>query len=120
MSYSLYKLLHILGVLLALGALSGVSLHAANGGGKEGNRLRGGVAASHGVGLLIALVAGFGLLARLELGFQPWVWGKLVIWLLFGAGLVLPYRKPEWAKALFFLWPILGAVGAYLAINKPF
>lgn len=120
MSYQFYKLFHILGILLAFGALSGFALHAANGGTKDSNRMRAAAGMAHGIGLLIVLVAGFGLLARLDLGFSGWVWAKLLIWLLFGAGIALPYRKPEWAKALFFVWPVLGAVGAYLAINKPF
>ena len=53
-----YKILHILGVAWLFFALGGATLHALNGGDKASNKSRKLVAASHGIALVIILVAG--------------------------------------------------------------
>jgi hypothetical protein len=122
-SYEVYKVLHLLGVVCVFAALGGVAVHAANGGQRQGNTLRRVVSALHGLGLLVILIAGFGLLARLELvagGLPMWVYGKLALWLVAGALLVIPYRRPAAARGtLMFGLPLLGAIAAWLAIYKP-
>ncbi len=121
MSYLAYKLLHVLGVLLVLAAAGGVAVHAATGGRREDNDLRGVLASMHGVGLILSVVTGFGLLARLGAGMPPtWAWAKLVIWLFFGAALTLPYRNTSLARALVVALPLLAAIASYLAMYKPF
>lgn len=122
-SYSVYNLLHLLGVFLLVSAVSGVSYHVANGGTKNSNRTRKIAGALHGLGALIILVAGFGMLARLGIvqgGLPGWIWAKLVIWLLLGALIALPYRFPDAAKGLALLAPLLATLAAYFAIFKPF
>ena len=124
-SYTAYRLIHVIGLLVlfvALGGLSYASVREARG---EGHGAFRKVAmAFHGLGLLIILVGGFGLLARIGVqhgvGFPGWVWGKLGIWLLLGASVVIPGRKPEWAGALFLALPVLGGIAAWLALYKPF
>ncbi len=121
MSYLAYKLLHVLGVLLVLAAAGGVAVHAAAGGRREDNDLRGVLASMHGVGLILSVVTGFGLLATLGAGMPPpWAWAKLVIWLFFGAALTLPYRNTSLARALVVALPLLAAIASYLAMYKPF
>lgn len=124
MSYETYKVIHLIGAFLLLATAGGVALHAANGGTRENNTLRKLVGALHGVALLILLVAGFGLLAKLGIKhdwiFPGWVWTKLVIWVVFAIIATLPYRKPELARLFLWLLPLLGGVSAYLAIFKPF
>ncbi|REJ86259.1 MAG: hypothetical protein DWQ36_09905 [Acidobacteria bacterium] len=122
MSLSLYKVLHILGMMLAMAGLGGAALHAANGGTKANNPNRGLLGALQGVGLLIVLISGFGMLARLGImGQIPlWTWAKIAIWVLFGAAIVLPNRAPQYAKPLLWLLPLLAAASAYLALYKPF
>ena len=44
----------------------------------------------------------------------------MLLWLAFGASTAVIWRKPEFAKALWFLFPVLGALAAYLALYKPF
>jgi hypothetical protein len=44
----------------------------------------------------------------------------MVIWLVLGASTVLPYKARSLAGAMLALIPLLGALAAYLAINKPF
>ena len=115
-SYETYKILHLIGlVLLFLGVGAAVQRCAAGTPDAPGKGLS---AAAHGVGLLILLVAGFGLLARLKIGWPMWVYGKLVIWLLLGASLFLA-KKIKNAAALVILFAALGGAAAWLAITKP-
>lgn len=121
-SYSVYKIIHLVGILMVFMALGGLATNAINGGGKK-HRWRKPIAITHGVGLLISLVGGFGLLARLGVmhGSLPgWVIAKLVIWILFGALIAVIPRKPALAKPLWLIIIILGATAAYLAGSKPF
>ncbi len=121
-SYQLYKVVHFLGILLTFVALGGQILHVRNGGDKASNSGRALVGATHGIGLFLVLLGGFGMLARMGLSFgdAPWVHAKLLIWLLLGGVVALPYRVPASAKALWFVVPLLGALAAGIAIYKPF
>ena len=77
----------------------------------------------HGVGLLVALVGGFGLVARLQLEqgmMAPWVIAKLFIWLALGGVIALVNRKQDKAKLWSIVIIILGATAAYIARTKPF
>ena len=119
MSPQLYNVLHILGVLLAFTALGGAALAALAGRGDDapGRKL---ASVTHGVALLLILVSGFGMLAKLKLGFDLWVWLKLTIWLIIGASVAGIRRLPAQAALFWFALPLLGAAAAYLAIYKPF
>ncbi len=121
-SYQVYKLIHLSGVLMVFLALGGVITHAANGGGKT-HSWRKAAAMTHGIGLLLSLIGGFGLLARIGVdhgGLPGWVIAKLGIWILFGGSLSLAYRKPKFARAAWVLAIALGATATYLAGQKPF
>jgi hypothetical protein len=121
--YQAYKVVHLVGIMLTFAVLGGLMLTVANGASKQSNKVRKLIGITHGFALFIVLLGGFGLLARLGIthgGFPGWVWGKLTIWVLFGIMLAVPYRKPELARPLFFLLPVLGAIAAWLAIYKPF
>ena len=119
MDYLSYKVLHILGLLLVFTAVGGMTLHTLNGGDRDSNRARKLVGISHGVGLVILLVSGFGMIAKLQLGFPAWIWVKVAIWLFFGAVTVVIRRLAGTAAALWFILPLIGTVAAYLAIFKP-
>lgn len=129
LSYEFYKVAHIVGLVLIMSALGATALHTLNGGTRQTNRARGLVAALHGIGVIVLLVAGFGMLARLGAmaGKAPggsalsgWVIAKIVIWVLLAAALMIPYRRPTFSRALYLLLPVLGGTAAYLAIYKPF
>lgn len=123
-SYQAYKVIHLLGIFLTLTGLAGLALAAANGATKQTNPARRLISAWHGAGLLIALVGGFGLLARLGVmhgaAFPGWVWAKLAIWIVVGALVAVPYRRPDLARLVFIALPVLGGLAAWLAIYKPF
>jgi hypothetical protein len=122
MSLLAYKILHIIGAFLLLAALGALTLRQADGGRPGGppSKL---ASISHGIALLLILVSGFGMLARLGImhdwRFPAWIWLKLIIWLLMGAALVAIRRLPRYAALLWWLFPLLGGLAAYLALFKP-
>jgi hypothetical protein len=118
MSYEFYKVLHLIGLTLVVMSLGGIMLFAINGGTKASNSFRKGAMMTHGVGLLLLLVAGFGMLAKLGIhGVPSWVGGKLVIWLALGAFVGLAY-KPNLARKLWIAVPVLVAIATLLAQFK--
>ena len=120
MPYEVYKLLHLLGLLLVFISLGAVSMHAASGGDKTDPR-RKSLAMTHGIGIVLLIFGGFGMLARLGLPVTSgWVIAKLVLWLVLGAALALPYKARGLARPMLFLLPLIGLLAAYLAIYKPF
>lgn len=117
MSANVYVTLHIVGLVLLFFSLGGMTINALN----ESTKGKVWLMATHGVAMLILLVAGFGAAAKLGYmkPFPGWLGGKLVLWLVLGAAPVLIKRKPGLARILFFLLPALGAVGAVLVRFKP-
>lgn len=124
MSYVVYKLIHLLGIFALMVGLAGMAAHAATGRSKTDNPSYRSLQVLHGLGALIALTGGFGLLARIGaaqgMQFPGWVWAKILLWILLGALIALPYRKRTMARAILFALPLLGLLGGWLANFKPF
>lgn len=120
-SYQIYKLIHILGILFLFTAFGGLALHVLGGGTKE-NAPRKLIASAHGIGMTLVLIGGFGMLARIGLltSLPGWALTKLGLWLVFGGALTFFYKKPNLAKVLWFGLPLLGTFAAYLALYKPY
>lgn len=122
-SHSFYNVVHIVGIVLVMSALGGTAVHALNGGTRLTNRARGLQAALHGVGVLLILVGGFGMLARLGFrhgtNFPGWLWVKLAVWATAAALLFVPYRRPALARPVYLAVPVLAGLAAYMAIYKP-
>ena len=121
--YESYKVLHILGVLLAFAALGGLALTVANGATKKISSVQRLIGAPHGAAMFIILLGGFGALARIGVmhGTLPgWVLVKLACWVLLAVLVAVPYRKPAWARPIFWCLPVLGGIAAVMAIYKPF
>jgi len=123
MSHSFYNFLHLTGIFLVLLSLGAIALHTLNGGTRN-FLARKWIAAIHGTGLIVIFVAGFGLMARLNMvgqGVWPtWVLIKLGVWLALGLMPVLLYRKPKYSAYWGLLTFILASTAAWTAINKPF
>jgi hypothetical protein len=122
--YTFYKVVHIIGIVLVMSALGATAIHALNGGTRQTNAARGLVAGLHGTGVLLILVGGFGMLARLGFRhgamFPGWLLVKLAVWLAAAGLLYVPYRRPALAKPIYLALPVLGGLAAYMAIYKPF
>ena len=124
MSLTFYKLMHILGILLVFLGLGGRAVLAAQSEPRKapGQKL---VGILHGAGLLIVLVGGFGMLAKLGLNGEElqglgWVLVKMVIWILLGGSIMIPVRKPEWTTPWLVAVTALAMVAGYFAFYKPF
>ena len=121
-SYSIYKVVHLVGVFIVLLSLGGVLLWFGSGGTQD-HAWKKRIAITHGLGLFLALLGGFGLLARLGIthgGLPGWIWAKLGIWLLLGGVLAIAPRLPKFAQPIWWSVLILGGTAAWLAGNKPF
>lgn len=120
-SYFGYKLVHLFGVFLmltALGALTALRLAPAADVPAPVIRVLG---LLHGAALVLVLLGGFGMMARIGIlaAWPAWIWLKLVLWLLFGASVVAARRASRFAGVLLWALPLLGAVAAWVALHKP-
>ena len=111
MNPNIYQVLHIVGIamlFLGYGALLARSVAAP---GNVSVRKLGSI--TSGIGLVLILVAGFGLISKLGYSFSaPWLIVKMLIWLLLGGLIVLINRKPQLAVLLWWLLIALGAVAS--------
>ena len=111
MNPNIYQVLHVVGILmlfLGYGALLARSMAA-----PDNVSVRKLCSITSGVGLLLILVAGFGLISKLGHSFvAPWLIVKMVILLALGGLIVLINRKPQLAVMLWWLLIALGAVAA--------
>lgn len=120
MSYQFYKAMHLVGILMTFLSIGAYFIGGHSVGKKFlGKRLAG---TTHGLGLALALVGGFGLIARLGLTspIPGWIYGKFLIWVFLGGIITLAVRKPRWFNSLWALAIVAGIVAAYLALYKPF
>ena len=118
MSYAIYKIIHLTGVMmifLSLGGLICRSILADN-----EKRLKRFAGITIGIGLIIVLISGFGLITKLSIGFPGWIIGKLTIWIIIGGLIGLINRKGTLGVILWWLIIGLGCIAATLAVNKPF
>ena len=122
MDLSVYKLIHLIGLIMMFTSLGGLMLHAVNGGGREDNKGRKIAGMTHGLGLFLLLLGGFGMLAKLGIKWPwpGWIITKMILWLVLGGIVSVIYRKPELGKSLWFIVMLLGFGAAYLALMKPF
>ena len=105
-----YKIIHLTGIsLLALGV----------GGMMAGGEKRKTFAMLQGLGLVVMLVSGFGLLAKLGLGYPHFAIVKTVLWLLIGALPVIFRKLKTPLPAAILISLILVGTMAYLGVVKP-
>jgi hypothetical protein len=121
MTYEFYKIVHMLGLItlffgfggLLVTAYAGVALNTKA-------RMMG--FATHGLGLILLLLGGFGMLGKMGLMKQlpGWALAKLGIWVLMGAAISIVKRKGHIGWPIAILLFGLGTTAAMLAITKPF
>lgn len=114
-----YRILHFGGLFLLMMSLGAMCLRAMSGGGRD-FPLRKWLGMFHGIGSLTALVAGFGIVAKMHYEWRAWLFAKLAIWLALSAAPALIYRRIALAKALWLGIAALGFAAAWLAGTKPF
>jgi hypothetical protein len=114
MPAELYQFLHIVGAITVFFALGGGIAASMSGG---NNKL---FSILHGIGVVLLLVAGFGNLAKLGIGFPMWVQVKIVLWLIVAALPMLIKRMPDKATLLWISSLAVGVFAVFLAVYKPF
>lgn len=118
LSYQAYKMLHYLGFMLLFFGIGGVLIPTLAGIKIQG-KPRIVAFISHGVGMLLLIVAGFGMLARLQLeGIPAWIHLKLGVWLVLGLAIGLAKRRPSWLLLVAIM--AIAMIAPYVAIFKPF
>jgi hypothetical protein len=112
MDLQTYRILHVTGLMLVFLGLGGILLRPADGNPRVAMLL-------HGIGMLLLLVAGFGMLAKRDLGFEGWVIAKLGIWVFLG---VLPVLVKKRILSSFLAWVCavgVGVTAVWLVLEKP-
>lgn len=117
-SYATYKTVHYLGIFILVTALA-VALGRSHKEALNTDPWRKRLGMIHGVALFLVLLGGFGMLARLNVGFPMWIVAKLAIWLVIG-GLIATRKSAAWSARALVLLPLLAALAAWIAYNKPF
>lgn len=108
-----YKILHLIGLICIF---SGLGAALASGEGRSHiNRL---VAILFGTGLLLSLVSGFGMVAKLKLGFPSWVIVKIVLWVAMAVMITVGKRTSLGPTKSLFIAIALGIVLALLGVYK--
>ena len=118
--YEVYRLVHFFGIFSTLVAIGGTCLHVINGGTRATNPNRRLLAMVHGIGMFLIILGGFGMLARLDIGFPVWVMAKLGVWVVIGGAITLPYASSSLARLLIIGAPLLAIIAGTLALYKPF
>ncbi|GMQ81433.1 MAG: hypothetical protein BMS9Abin05_0864 [Rhodothermia bacterium] len=122
MSIVVYKIIHLLGLVLLFQSLGAILFAYMAGSGISESPHKKMLLSMHGLGLLLLFIGGFGMATRLGImGSLPgWVWIKIGIWLLLGASLFFVKKKPETARLWWYLIIALGLAAAYLGLFQPF
>ncbi|MBL7555837.1 MAG: SirB2 family protein [Bdellovibrionaceae bacterium] len=117
MPYEFYKVLHYTGLIITFTSLSGYIFYTMQ---DKTNTKKKFFSILHGIGLLILLVSGFGLAARLGFMSQlpTWVYIKLVLWLAVGAALTMVKRQVMGPMALYLFIVVLGILASVTAVTK--
>lgn len=119
MPYEVYKIIHYLG-LFALVTTAVAALARGARPTPTGDPWRKRLGMLHGLSAFLVLLGGFGMLARLGMGLQGWVWGKILIWVILGGILAVARRSAAWSSRLVVVVPLLAALAGILAFTKPF
>jgi uncharacterized membrane protein len=113
MSPLVYQILHVTSVVL----LAGFTFQACAAPVPEQRRFYMSIT---GVFSLVALVAGFGLAAKLGYGFPGWMILKLVCWLGLSGLAGMAFRQPGRGRALSWVAALLVLVAVVSVYAKPF
>lgn len=119
MSYSFYKIWHVLGIVTLFLGFGWLLVSAQL---QKWNELRRTGLILHGLGLVSILISGFGLAARLDMfkALAPWVHIKITIWVLLGLTILLIKRLHKLTIINVALLIGLAYLAAFTAVTKPF
>ena len=121
MSYSFYSFLHIVAIIVVTMSLAITSFQVYNGANKGDIKCKKGLSIAHGIALLVAFVAGFGLITKGGFSFSgsTWIYIKMVCWVLLGVYPVLLYKQVLPRKMAMYGLIVILAVAVYTVVFKP-
>lgn len=113
MNYETYRLIHFIGIFILMFAFGSLF---------TGEKSTKGAAIGHGIGLVLILLGGFGMQAKVKdvytavygTSFPTWMILKLVVWLLFGASMVLAKRRVVKGATAWILIIALAVASAWM------
>ncbi|MFK7872919.1 MAG: hypothetical protein AB8C84_07070 [Oligoflexales bacterium] len=111
-----YRFLHFSGLIAIFTSLGALGCWYAVGRSKTDDGFRA-LAMTHGFGMILALVGGFGMAARLGISSSPWVILKTAMWFVLGGAMVM-MRRINSLKSLGAVIA-LGTITVYFAVFKP-
>jgi hypothetical protein len=112
MSPTFYHILHISSLLV----LFGYTFYAFSAPAETRKR----VLMITGVMSLLMLVAGFGLITKLRIGFPGWIIVKIVCWLGLSAMAGMAYKRRAQANTLMLVTLALAIIAVLMVYLKPF
>jgi len=115
MSLEFYKILHIIGLLSLFTGIGGFLAYGSD----QVRRVKM-VGILHGMGWLLVLVSGFGMQAKLGVGFPWWIFVKLLILVALGALLAVAKRGILSPRNAILVGLGLGFVAAFLGLTWRF
>ena len=120
-SYNFYSFLHIVSVVVIAMSLAILSFQVFGGAKKANIKNRKGLSITHGVALLVAFVAGFGLMTKGGFSFSsaPWIYIKILCWLLLGAYPVVLYKELLPRKMALLVLALILTVAVFTVVFKP-
>ncbi len=113
MSFTFYQLLHVTAAFLYVAVVFSACATS-----KAGDRKL--INLWMGITSLLVLVAGFGLLSKMGLGFDGWVIGKLVCWFGLSAVAGMAMRQPGKGGLLRIIAALLVGLVVYFVYRRPF
>lgn len=121
MPYEFYKVMHIFGLILAIGGIGAIALHALISAEKK-FPLKRPIMIFHGVGVFLMLVSGFGLMAKIGMmgsGWPAWIIIKLFVWVfILGMGPTIALRAPKARCWFWWAFPIAISIAIIAAVYK--
>ncbi|MDF1836437.1 MAG: SirB2 family protein [Planctomycetota bacterium] len=113
MSYATYQLIHVISLVL----LTAASFYAL--GGPTPERRKKSLILT-GILSLTMLVGGFGLMARLKLEWDGWIFVKIACWIVLSALAGLAFRKPKSTCTLGMVGALAIAIAVFMVYRRPF
>ena len=121
MSLQFYEVLHVVALSVVLLSLGGASFATYSAGGKPGE-FKKYFGMTHGIGVLVMLIAGFGMIAKLGISwpFPTWILVKIVIWFALGGWIAIIYKVAVKRPILAALSPLVLVLVAVIAATYKF
>ena len=112
---------HLIGIFMVFLSIGGAVVRSVSK--DEDSDLKRMVGLTFGLGMILVLLGGMSLMVVREHakdGMPAWLWGKMVLWLVFAGAFSVIIRRPAIAKTLWAGIIVLGGIAVYLVYGMQF